>query len=57
MSGPPISSIRWSATRSRKAFVWIGTAALFALAVFLAQSLLVVFGGVVFAALIDGGRG
>ncbi|GGZ11808.1 AI-2E family transporter [Novosphingobium colocasiae] len=40
---------------SRKAFVWIGTAALFALAVFLAQSLLVVFGGVVFAALIDGG--
>lgn len=40
---------------SRKAFVWIGTAALFALTVYLAQSLLVVFGGVVFAAMIDGG--
>lgn len=40
---------------ARKAFVWIGMAALFALGVFLSQSLLVIFGGVVFAALIDGG--
>lgn len=40
---------------ARKAFVWIGMVLLFALAVFLSQSLLVIFGGVVFAALIDGG--
>ena len=40
---------------ARKAFVWLGMAALFALGVFLSQSLLVIFGGVVFAALIDGG--
>lgn len=40
---------------ARKAFVWIGMAALFGLAVVLAQPLLVIFGGVVFAALIDGG--
>ncbi|MFC0205541.1 AI-2E family transporter [Novosphingobium soli] len=40
---------------ARKAFVWLGMAALFALAVMLSQSLLVIFGGVVFGALIDGG--
>jgi len=40
---------------ARKAFVWIGMVALFALLVLLSQSLLVIFGGVVFAALIDGG--
>lgn len=40
---------------ARKAFVWIGMAALFALGVVLSQSLLVIFGGIVFAALIDGG--
>lgn len=40
---------------ARKAFVWIGMVLLFALAVFLSQSLLVIFGGIVFAALIDGG--
>lgn len=40
---------------ARKAFVWIGMVALFALGVFLSQSLLVIFGGIVFAALIDGG--
>ncbi|MDE8652918.1 AI-2E family transporter [Novosphingobium album (ex Liu et al. 2023)] len=39
----------------RRAFVWLGMAALLALAVFLSQSLLVIFGGIVFAALIDGG--
>lgn len=41
---------------AKKAFVWLGVAALFALAVFLAQPLLVIFGGVVFAAMIDGGQ-
>jgi predicted PurR-regulated permease PerM len=40
---------------ARRAFVWIGMAALFALAVLLAQPLLVIFGGMVFAAMIDGG--
>lgn len=40
---------------ARRAFVWLGMAALLALAVLLAQSLLVIFGGIVFAALIDGG--
>ncbi|KQM18307.1 AI-2E family transporter [Novosphingobium sp. Leaf2] len=40
---------------ARKAFVWIGMAALLALVVFLSQSLLVIFGGIVLAALIDGG--
>ncbi len=39
----------------RKAFTWLGVASLFALAIFLSGSLLVIFGGVVFAALIDGG--
>ena len=34
----------------RKAAVWIGIAALVALTVFLAQPLLVIFGGMVFAA-------
>lgn len=40
---------------ARKAFVWLGVAALFALAVVLSGSLMVIFGGIVFAALIDGG--
>jgi putative permease len=40
---------------ARKAFVWIGIAALVVLAVFLAQPLLVIFGGMVFGAMIDGG--
>lgn len=40
---------------ARKAFVWLGMAALLALAIFLSQSLLVIFGGIVFAAMIDGG--
>jgi predicted PurR-regulated permease PerM len=39
----------------RRAFVWIGMASLVALAVLLAQPLLIIFGGMVFAALIDGG--
>ena len=39
----------------RRAAVWLGLAAMMALAVVLAQPLLVVFGGLVFGALIDGG--
>ncbi|GAM04781.1 AI-2E family transporter [Novosphingobium sp. MBES04] len=42
-------------TEARKAFVWIGMLLLFALAIFLSQSLLVIFGGIVFGALLDGG--
>jgi predicted PurR-regulated permease PerM len=40
---------------ARRAFIWIGMASLFALVVLLAQPLLVVFAGMVFAAMIDGG--
>ena len=40
---------------AKRAFVWLGMTALIALAVLLAQSLLIIFGGMVFAALIDGG--
>ncbi|MCK9543375.1 MAG: AI-2E family transporter [Novosphingobium sp.] len=40
---------------AKRAFVWLGIAALFALVVLLAQPLLVIFGGMVFAAMIDGG--
>jgi predicted PurR-regulated permease PerM len=43
------------ALEARKAAIWIGIAALFALVAFLAHPLLVIFGGMVFAALIDGG--
>ncbi len=39
----------------RRALVWIGVASLVALTVLLSQPLLVIFGGLVFAALIDGG--
>jgi len=38
-----------------KAAIWVGMAALAAVIVFFAQPLLVIFGGVVFAAMIDGG--
>lgn len=41
---------------ARKAFIWLGIAGLIVLAVFLAQPLLVIFGGVVFASLIEGGQ-
>ena len=40
---------------AQKAAIWIGMAALAALVVFFAQPLLVIFGGIVFAAMIDGG--
>jgi predicted PurR-regulated permease PerM len=43
-------------TEAKRAVVWVGVAALFALAVYLAQPLLVIFGGIVFAAMIDGGQ-
>jgi len=39
----------------RRAATWLGVALAFGLAIFLSGSLLVIFGGVVFAALIDGG--
>lgn len=40
---------------AKKAMIWLSIAALFALVVLLAQPLIVIFGGLVFAALIDGG--
>lgn len=40
---------------AKRAFVWIGMAALFALIVLLAQPLLIIFAGMVFAAMVDGG--
>ena len=40
---------------AKRALIWLGMAALIALAVVLAQPLLVVFGGMVFGALVDGG--
>lgn len=40
---------------AKKALVWVGIAALAVLVVFVAQPLLVIFGGMVFAAMIDGG--
>jgi putative permease len=42
-------------SEAKRAFVWLGMAALLALIVLLSDSLLVIFGGMVFAALIDGG--
>ncbi|HTM97070.1 MAG TPA: AI-2E family transporter [Croceibacterium sp.] len=40
---------------ARRAFVWVGIVGLAAVTVYMAQSLLVIFGGIVFAAMIDGG--
>lgn len=42
-------------SEAKRASVWIGMAALLALVVYLAEPLLVIFGGMVFAAMIDGG--
>jgi len=39
----------------RRALIWLGIASLIALCVVLAHELLIIFGGIVFAALIDGG--
>ena len=41
---------------AKKALVWVGIASLFALAVLLAQPIMVIIGGIVFGALIDGGQ-
>ena len=43
-------------TEAKRAVVWVGVVLLVALAVYLAQPLLVIFGGIVFAAMIDGGQ-
>lgn len=40
---------------ARRAAVWIGLVALLALAIYLSEALMIIFGGMVFAALIDGG--
>jgi putative permease len=40
---------------AKRAAVWLGMATLLVLAIYLAQPLLVIFGGMVFAAMIDGG--
>ncbi|MDP3908121.1 AI-2E family transporter [Novosphingobium sp.] len=40
---------------AKRAAVWIGLTVLVALTIFLAQPLLVIFGGMVFAAMVDGG--
>ena len=53
--GPTDISDAMVRTEAKKAAVWIGMAALFALIIYLAQPLLVIFGGMVFAAMIDGG--
>lgn len=42
-------------SEAKRAFVWLGMASLLALIVLLSESLLIIFGGMVFAALIDGG--
>ncbi len=41
---------------AKKAAVWLGVAGLFALVVLLAQPIMVIIGGIVFAAMIDGGQ-
>ena len=43
-------------TEAKRALVWVCVVALVALAAYLAQPLLVIFGGIVFAAMIDGGQ-
>ncbi|MBN8485761.1 MAG: AI-2E family transporter [Sphingomonadales bacterium] len=55
VTGPTDISDTLIRTEAKKAAVWIGMAALLALAVYLADALLVIFGGMVFAAMIDGG--
>ena len=40
---------------ARKALTWVSVVALIGIAIYMAQALLVVFGGLVFAAIIDGG--
>ena len=54
-AGPSDISDPMLRQEARKAFVWIGIAAVVVLAVLLAQPLLVIFGGMVFGAMVDGG--
>ncbi len=55
VAGPTDISDPLLRTEAKRAAVWLGMAALLALAIYLAQPLLVIFGGMVFAAMIDGG--
>ncbi|MFN3517274.1 MAG: AI-2E family transporter [Novosphingobium sp.] len=55
VTGPTDISDTLIRTEAKKAAVWIGMAALLALSIYLADALLVIFGGMVFAAMIDGG--
>ncbi|MGN6356904.1 MAG: AI-2E family transporter [Novosphingobium sp.] len=54
-AGPSDISDPLVRTEARKAFIWIGIAALFALVILMAQPILVIFGGMVFGAMVDGG--
>ncbi len=55
-TGPTDIRDRLIRAEAKRAMVWVAVAGLAALAVYLAQPLLVIFGGIVFAALIDGGQ-
>jgi predicted PurR-regulated permease PerM len=55
-AGPTDIQSGFVRTEAKKAAIWLGVAAFFALAVLLAQPILVIFGGIVFAAMIDGGQ-
>ena len=54
-AGPSDISDPMVRSEARKAFIWIGMAALFVLAILMAQPILVIFGGMVFGAMVDGG--
>ena len=54
-AGPTDFSDRLVITEAKRAATWIAVAALAGLVVVLSQPLLVIFGGIVFAALVDGG--
>ena len=54
-TGPTDFSDRLVITEAKRAATWIAVAALAGLVVVLSQPLLVIFGGIVFAALVDGG--
>lgn len=56
ISGPADISDGLVRTEAKRAAVWLGVAGLCALAIYLAQPLMVIFGGIVFAAMIDGGQ-
>ena len=54
-AGPTDISDPLLRTEAKRAAVWLGLAAALVLVVYLAQPLLIIFGGMVFAAMIDGG--